>query len=86
MKANTHNITSINVNGNVSSNGQVMAVKFNKYFATVAQNIPVNNHNVHALSKHKNPISYLSRAFNQPFLTINFKCVSSKEIEDNKIT
>jgi hypothetical protein len=42
----------------------------------------VNNHNVHALSKHENPISYLSRAFNQPFPTINFKCVSSKEHED----
>ena len=37
MKPNTHNITSINVNGNVFSNSQVIAEKFNKYFVTVAQ-------------------------------------------------
>jgi len=42
----------------------------------------VNNHNVNALSNYENPISYLSRAFNQPFPTVNLKCVSSKEIED----
>jgi hypothetical protein len=82
MKPNTHNITSISVNGNVSSNGQVIAETFNKYFVTVAQNIHVNNHNVNASSIHENPISYLSRAFNQPFPTINFKYVLSKETED----
>jgi hypothetical protein len=42
----------------------------------------VNNHNVTSSSKHENPIFYLFRAFNQPFPTINFKCVSCKEIED----
>ena len=59
-----------------------LLLKFNKYFVTVTQNIHVNNHNVNASSIHENPISYLSRAFNQPFPTINFKYVSSKEIED----
>ena len=49
---------------------------------SVAQNIHVNNHNVNALSNHENPISYLSRAFTYPFPTINFKCLSSKEIEN----
>jgi hypothetical protein len=77
MKPNTHNITSINVNGNVFSNGQVIAEMFNKYFVTVAQNIHVNNYNANASSQHENPISYLFRAFNQPFPTINFKHVSS---------
>ena len=81
MKPKTHNITSINVNGKVSFNGQTIAETFNKYFVSVAQNIHVNNHHVNALSNYENPISYLSRAFNQPFPTINFKCVSSKEIE-----
>jgi hypothetical protein len=33
-------------------------------------------------SNHENPTSYLSSAFNQPFPTINLKCVSSIEIED----
>jgi hypothetical protein len=82
MKPNTHNTTSINVNGNVSSNSQVTAETFNKYFVTFAQNIHVNNHNVTASSKHENPTFYLFRAFNQPFPTINFNCVSSKETED----
>jgi len=31
---------------------------------------------------YENPVSYLSRAFNQSFPTINLKRVSSKEIED----
>ena len=48
MKPNTHNITSINVNGNVFSNGQVIAETFNKYFVTVAQNIHANNYNASA--------------------------------------
>jgi hypothetical protein len=82
MKPNTHNITSINVNGNVSFNGQTIAETFNKYFLSVAQNIHVNNHNINVLSTYKNPISYLSWAFNQPFPTVNLKCVSSKETED----
>ena len=47
-----------------------------------AQNVHENNHNINALFNQENPISYLSRAFNQPFPTINFKCVSSTEIED----
>ena len=81
IKPNTENITSINVNGNLSFNGQIIAETFNKYFVSVAQNIHVNNHNANASSNHANPISYLSRAFNQPFPTINLKCVSSKERE-----
>jgi len=48
---------------------------------SIAQNIHVNNCNVNASSNHENDISYLSRAFNQPFPTINLRCVSSKEIE-----
>jgi len=42
----------------------------------------VNNHNANAPSNHENFLSYLSRAFNQPFPTINPKCVSSKKIEN----
>jgi hypothetical protein len=52
MKPNTHNITSINVNGNVFSNSQVIAETFNKYFVTVAQNIHANNCNPNASSQH----------------------------------
>ena len=63
MKPNTHNITSINVNGNLSFNSQIIAETFNKYFVSIAQNIQVNNYNVNALSNHENPIPYLFRAF-----------------------
>ena len=42
----------------------------------------MNNHNANAQSNHENPISYLSRACNQPSPTVSLKCVSSKEIED----
>jgi hypothetical protein len=79
MKPHTHNITSINVNGNLSCNGQIIAETFNKYFVSVAQNTHENKHNVNT---YENPIYYLSRAFNQPFPTINPKSVSSKAIED----
>jgi hypothetical protein len=79
---NTHNITSINLNGNVSFNGQIIAETYNKHFVSVAQNIHVNNNNFNALSNHENPVSYLSRAFTQPFPTTNFKCVSFKETEN----
>ena len=39
IKPNTHNITAINVNGNLSSKGQTIAESFKKYFISVAHNI-----------------------------------------------
>jgi Notch-like protein len=66
------------VNGNLSCNGQIITETFSKYFVLVAQ----YNHNANATPNRENPICYLSRAFNQPFPTINLKCISSKEIED----
>ena len=68
--------------GNLSFNGQIIAQTFHKYFVWLAQNINVNNHNANKRSNHDNSLSYLSRAFNQPFPTTNPKCVSSKEIEN----
>ena len=82
IKPNSQKITSINVDGNVSFDGQIIVETFNKYFLSVAQNVHVNNHNANRPSNHENPIAYLSKAFNQPFPTIILKGVSSKEIED----
>jgi len=45
-------------------------------------NILCQLHNANAQSNHENPVSYLARAFNQPFPTISLICVSSKEKED----
>ena len=46
----------------------------------------MNNHNASAPSNHENSLSYLSRAFTQPFPNINPKCVSSKNRKHKKIT
>ena len=43
IKPNTQNINSINVNDNLSFNGQIIAASFNKYFLSIAQNIHVSN-------------------------------------------
>jgi len=56
LKPNTQNITSINVSGNLSFIGQIIAKSFNKYFVSVAQNIHVNDHNANAPSNHENLI------------------------------
>ena len=83
IKPNSQKITSINVDGNISFNGQITVDTFKKYFVSVAQDVHINNHNANPPSNHENPIAYLSKAFNQPFPTINLlKGVSSKEIED----
>jgi len=79
IKPYTQNITSINVNGNLSFNGQIIAEPFNKYFVSIVQNVRVNNHNANASSNHENLISYLSRAFNQPIPTLSLKCISIKK-------
>ena len=82
IKPNSQKITSINIDGNIPFDGQIIVETFNKYFVSVAQNVHVNNYNANPPPNHENPITYLSKAFNQPFPTINLKGVSSKEIED----
>jgi hypothetical protein len=62
------------VNGNLSRNGQLITDEFSKYFASVVQ----NNHQVNATPNCENPITYLSKAFNKTYPTINLKCASSK--------
>jgi hypothetical protein len=52
MKPNTHNITSINVNGNLSFDDQTIAETFKKDFVSVAQNIHGNKNNANVLSNH----------------------------------
>jgi hypothetical protein len=82
MKPNI-NISSININGTLSNNSQIIAKAFKNYFISVAQNILVddlNNENIS--SNNNNPLSYLSFAFNQSFPNINLKYVSTKETED----
>ncbi|PNF19496.1 hypothetical protein B7P43_G02324, partial [Cryptotermes secundus] len=78
IKPNVPNISTIRVNSNLSSDSQIIAEEFNKYFVSVVK----NNRSANDTSNQENPISYLSRARNQPFPPITLNCVSSKEIED----
>ena len=57
IKPNSQNITPINIDGSESFNGQTTADTFSKYFASVAQNIHVNNHNANPPSNNENPIT-----------------------------
>jgi hypothetical protein len=82
MKPDTK-ISLINVNGTLSSNGQIIAKAFNNYFISTAQNILTDDfNNTNVSSNSKNPLCYLCNAFNQSFPDIKFKYVSAKEIED----
>jgi len=68
IKRNTSSnaISSIRVNGTVSNCNQIIAVTFNKYFATVAQDIlAANTINENAAFINNNPLNYLFSAFNQ---------------------
>jgi hypothetical protein len=83
MKPDTNNISSININGTLSNNGQIIAKAFNNYFISVAQNILLDNLNSNNEPfKNDNPLAYLLKAFNQSFSNIKLKFTSSKEIED----
>jgi len=51
IKPNSQNITPINIDGGISFNSQTIADTFNTYFASIAQNIHVNNYNaIHHLT------------------------------------
>jgi hypothetical protein len=83
MNPDTNRISLITINGTLSNNGQIIAKAFNNYFISTAQNVLTYNfNNTNISSNSKNPLSYLSNAFNQSFPDIKFKYVSTKEIED----
>ena len=67
----------------MSNCNQIIAVTFNKYFTTVAQDIlEANTIYKNVAFINNNPLNYLFSAFNQSFPSINLKFVSTKEIED----
>jgi hypothetical protein len=78
IKPGIPNIGPIRVNDKLSTDGQIVTEEFSKYFALAVQRTcPA----IDTLNR-ENPISYLSRTYNQPLPPIASKCVSSKEIED----
>jgi hypothetical protein len=78
IKPGVPNISPIRVNDKLSTDGQIVTEEFSKYFALAVQRTcpAIDTFN------RENPISYLSRTYNQPLPPIASKCVSSKEIED----
>jgi hypothetical protein len=76
IKPNVPSISTIRVNGNLSSNAQIIAEEFINYFVSAVQ----NNHLLNDTSNHEKPITYLSKAQSFPLITLKY--VSSKEIED----
>jgi hypothetical protein len=75
-KKNTKDIHQINVDGTVTSNGQIIANSFNNYFLSVIGNCT-------PVAKSKNPIDYLYQAFKEPFPTIKYQNTYTAEIEKN---
>jgi hypothetical protein len=65
MKSVTKKISTVTVNGILSSNNQIIAEVFNNYFISVAQNILIGNlNNMNISSNNDNPFLYLSNTFN----------------------
>lgn len=56
-KKNTDDIHRINVDGTITSNGQIIANSFNNYFLSV-----IGNHA--PVAKSKNPVDYIKRSKN----------------------
>jgi hypothetical protein len=73
-KKNTKDIQQINVDGTVTSSGQIIANSFNNYFLSIIGNRT-------PFAKSKNPIDYLYQAFKEPFPTIKDENTSTAEIE-----
>jgi hypothetical protein len=67
IKSNVPNISTIGVNGNLSSNAQIIAEELNNYFVSAIQ----NNNLLNDTSNHENPITYLSRAQSFPLITLS---------------
>jgi Notch-like protein len=79
------NICTLNADGKLIRNKQVIADTFNKYFLTVAENRNAkskqNNSNTRN-SPNTTPIHCLLETFSDPFPNIKFKSLSSKEVEN----
>jgi len=65
-KKNTKDIHQINVDGIVTSNGQIIANSFHNYFLSIIGNCT-------PVVRSKNLIAYLYQAFKEPFPTISIK-------------
>ena len=75
-KKNTKYIHQINVDGTITSDGQIIANSFNNYFLLIIGNCT-------PVAKGKKPIDYLYQASKEPFPTIEYQNTTTAEIEKN---
>jgi len=71
----TKDIHQINVDGTVTSDGQIIANSFNNYSLSI-----IGNHISLAIGK--KPIDYLHQAFKEIFPTIKYQNTTTAEIEE----
>jgi len=75
-KKNTKDVHQINVDGTITSDGQIIANSFNNYFLSIIGHCTL-------CAKGKKPIDYLYQAFKEPFPTIKYQNTTAAEIEKN---
>ena len=75
-------IPSININGVITQNNQVIANTFNSYYSSVAQHITKNFNNSNVVGNTHNTINYLHNILKQPLPLDKLKFVSPAEIEN----
>jgi hypothetical protein len=82
-KKNVNNISVMKVNDKLTSNHQIIADNFNKYFASITVNFNNNNYanNINFNSNKNSPLSYVYSAFKQVFINIKLKHTTTNEIE-----
>ena len=75
-------ISSININGVITQNNEVIANTFNSYYSSVAQHITKNFGNSNSVGNKHNPVNYLRNILKQPLPLDKLKFVSPEEIEN----
>jgi hypothetical protein len=81
-KKNVNNMSIMGINNKLTSNNQIIADNFNKYFASIAANINNNTYanNINFNSSKNRPLSYLYSTFKQPFTNIKLKHTTTNGI------
>jgi len=80
-KNSTNNITTMNVNNQLSSNPQIIANAFNTYFLSVAENLLTGNAPGTLTTNNIDPLTYLRQNFNHTSTPLILKNTTTYEID-----
>ena len=75
---NKQDLSSININGVLIQNTQIIANTFNSYYLSVAEHIMKEINTSNTVGGNQNPVTYLQNMLHQSFLSCEFKHVSPK--------